>query len=146
MARAFPRAKLSQKGNFMKASRRITLFTLLMLLVGVLALSSCSQNTPTPPAEITVQAAMTGRATLTDGTTRLLTVSPERGYPGGAWYGRCRIGANIVRCSGYFISTHDPQFHTEWLNGSMDGNYSPDTGQITGTIAIGRKTGTFYLQ
>lgn len=127
----------------MKVNRGITFFTILMLLVGTLALSSCSQNIPTPSAEITAQA-LNG-SYLLDGTTtpKFLVVGIERMYPGGAFYGRTNLNSRIVRSSGYLI---DVAFHNQWQGGSMDGTYDATTGQITGTIKLGTRTGTFQLQ
>jgi hypothetical protein len=127
----------------MKTRNGLTVFIIVMLLAGVLGLSSCNQNAPMPSAEITAQA-LNGSYIL-DGTTtaKFLVVGIERMYPTGAFYGRTNLNGRIVRSGGYWIDT---AFHNQWQGGSMDGTYDATTGQITGTIKLGARTGTFQLQ
>jgi hypothetical protein len=126
----------------MKVNRGVTLFVFAMLLAGVLALSSCSQNVPTPSATITAQA-LTGSYTLDGGRAQYLAVGIERMYPTRAFYGRTSLNGRIVRSTGYLI---DAAFHNQWQGGLMDGTYDATTRLITGTLTLGARTGTFQLQ
>ncbi len=79
-----------------------------------------------------------------DGTTftQLLAVEIESITSLGTYYGRTDLNGKVVYSRGNWNTI---LFHNEWQGGAIDGSYSSEAGQITGTIRIGIKTGVFTL-